>query len=92
MKTNGSSQLRIRLSPAAAKHYADIPPLARSRVISFILNMHAAKVDPAELLSSRHVLVNLGTLLNQSLRTSWGKSSDAQAASELVRVLKGLTS
>jgi hypothetical protein len=85
------TQLRIRLTPEAMSKYKDIPPLARLRVISFLLNAHAKDINLGELLAMRRVLVNLGNLLNQSLKTSWGKSTDAAAASEVVMLLKGLT-
>jgi hypothetical protein len=72
--------------------YKKIPPLARQRLISMILVAEAEKFDLGELLAVRMVLVNLGTLLNQSLRTSWGQTSDGVAASELVGVLRRLVS
>jgi hypothetical protein len=52
-----------------------------------ILAAEAERIDLKELLALRPTLVNLGTLLNQSLRTSWGQSVDGATADELVRVL-----
>jgi hypothetical protein len=91
MNANAPTQLRIRLTPEAMSRYKNVPPLARLRVVSFILNTHAEGIDLGELLAMRKVLVNLGNLLNQSLKTSWGKSTDAAAAIEVVRVWKGIT-
>ena len=91
MSTPAPNQLRIRLTPEAQSRFKDIPPLARLRVVSFILNSHAEGIDLGKLLAMRKVLINLGNLLNQSLKTSWGKSTDAAATSEVVRVWKMLT-
>jgi hypothetical protein len=91
MNATAPTQLRIRLTPEAMRKYKDIPPLARLRVVSFVLQSHAEGIDLRELLAIRKVLINLGILLNQSLKTSWGKSTDGAAASDVVRVWKGLT-
>lgn len=92
MKPVAPTQIRIRLSPEAMAKYQQIPPLARQRLVSLILMAAAERVDLGEVLAMRKVLVNLGTLLNQSLRTSWGLSADGAAASEVVRVLRRLVS
>jgi hypothetical protein len=92
MNAAASTQLRIRLSSEAMAKYKSIPPLARQRLVSMILVAEAEQVDLKELLGLRKVLVNLGTLINQSLRTTWGQTTDGAAASELVRVLRRLVS
>jgi len=89
MNTTAPTQLRIRLTPDALRRYRHIPPLARQRVVAFVLSSHANEIDLVELLAMRKVLINLGNLINQSLKTSWGKSTDAAAASEVVRLMKG---
>jgi hypothetical protein len=92
MTTASPTQLRIRITPQAMVKYRDLPPLARQRVVSMILSAEAERVDLNELLAMRKVLVNLGTLLNQSLRTSWGQATDGTAAADLVGVLRRVVS
>jgi hypothetical protein len=45
-------------------------------------------VDLNELIQSRSQLTSLGVLINQSLRTSWGKSTDGVAMRELLKKLE----
>jgi len=85
-----SKQLRIRLSPGVAARFEALPPLARARAVSMLLGAQSEGVDLPTLLQLRGELARLGTLLNQSLKTSWGRSTDAQAASEVVRILEGV--
>ena len=85
MKTK---QLRIRVSPQIAAQFEGLPPRARGQAVSLVLGAWAGGLDLRELLKLRQVLVNAGNLLNQSLRTSWGKSADAEAAAQLVRLLR----
>jgi hypothetical protein len=47
--------------------------------VSLVLGVWAGGLDLGELLKLRQVVVNTGNLLNQSLRTSWGRTVDAQA-------------
>lgn len=82
-----SSQLRIRVLPKTAARLKKIPPRLRAKVVSLLIESIINKVDLIELLSLRKDLVSLGVLLNQSLRTSWGKSVDGEAASALVTKL-----
>jgi hypothetical protein len=90
MKPITNTQLRIRLSPNATQRYAALPPVARMRVVSLILNAAAMKVDLNDLLSLRRPLVNTGNLLNQSLRLSKGPTANSEATSTVVAALKGL--
>jgi hypothetical protein len=53
-----------------------------------ILTAHSMGIDLAELLPLRRSLMNWGNLLNQSLRTSWGKSVDGEAAAVMVKRLR----
>ena len=76
------------MATAAAKAFEDIPPLARSKVVAMVLADAAGHVDLLSLLELRKTLLNLGALLNQSLATSWGKNCDAQAASNIVKILR----
>ena len=86
----GSEQLRIRLSPGAAARLQELPPIARSRVVSMLLGAQAEGVDLPALLGMRSELTRLGTLLNQSLRTSWGSSTDSLAAERIIKMLEGV--
>jgi hypothetical protein len=83
-----SKQLRIRITDEAGKVYLDLPPLARGRAVSMILLWAARRINLVALLHLRGELVRLGTLLNQSLRTSWGRSCDGEAARKIVKILE----
>jgi len=56
--------------------------------VSLILGAWASGLNLQELLKVRQVVVNTSNLVNQSLRTSWGRTVDAEAASQLVRLLR----
>lgn len=85
MKTK---QLRIRVTHQIAAQFEALPPRARGQAVSLILGARASGLDLQELLKLRQVVVNTSNLLNQSLRTSWGRTVDAEAATELVRLLR----
>jgi hypothetical protein len=85
MKTK---QLRIRLSPQIAAQFEALPPRARGQAVSLVLAAWVSGLDLGELVKIRRVVVNTGNLLNQSLRTSWGRTVDAEAATQLVRLLR----
>jgi len=89
MKTK---QLRIRVSPQVAEQFEALPPRARGQAASLVLGAWASGLDLGELTKIRQVVVNTGNLLNQSLRTSWGRSVDAEAATQLVRLLRRVVS
>ena len=85
---NTTTQLRIRLSKGAASKLLSLPPRARSRIVSFMLGSTNQNLDFNELLQARKELVSLGVLINQALRTSWGKSTDAVAMAALQKRLE----
>jgi hypothetical protein len=85
MKTK---QLRIRLGDEAWKQFYDLPPRARGQAVSLILSAWGLGVNLRELLKVRQDVARATNLLNQSLRTSWGRSADSDAASEMVRLLR----
>lgn len=85
MKTK---QMRIRVSPQIAAQFEALPPRARGQAVSLILGAWAGGLDLQALLKVRQVVVNTSNLVNQSLRTSWGRTVDAEAASQLVRTLR----
>jgi hypothetical protein len=89
---NPSSQLRVRLQPKTAARLKKLPPRLRTKVVSLLIASVIDKVDLTELMKARKELVSLGVLLNQSLRTSWGKKCDEQAADKLLKKLEVLLS
>lgn len=85
-----TSQLRVRLLPNTASRLKKLSPRLRAKVVSLLIESAIQNVDLDALLLARKDLVNLGTLLNQSLRTSWGKNCDEQAATKILKKLGGL--
>ena len=85
MKTK---QLRIRLGDEAWKQFRDLPPRARGQAVSLILGAGGLGVNLRELLRVRQDVARASNLMNQSLKTSWAKSVDAEAASEMVRLFR----
>jgi hypothetical protein len=85
-----SVQLRIRMPRQEATRWLALPPSSRSKAVSLVLSA-AGTCDLNELAAMRRELSSLGTLLNQSLRTSLGKSVNINALNECVSVLKHLT-
>ena len=84
-----SVQLRIRLPRAQATRWLVLPPSARAKAVALVL-ASAGTIDLAELVALRRPLVNLGTLLNQSLRNSLGHSVNEKALKECVSLLSRL--
>jgi hypothetical protein len=89
MKTN-SRQIRIRLPGEEAVRYLALPPRERSIAVAMILRS-VDGIDLKTLVVMRNELVNLGTLINQSLRVSQGKSVNEIALTDAVKLLKTLT-
>jgi hypothetical protein len=85
-----SVQIRIRLPKAKASPWLDIPPVLRSKVVGMVLGA-VGTINLAELASMRRELVNLGTLLNQSLCVSRGRSVDDAALKQCVALLSRIT-
>jgi hypothetical protein len=85
-----SRQLRIRLPKSQAAMWLALPPSVRSKAVAMVLGA-VGNVNLAELASVRRELVNLGTLLNQSLRVSGGRSVDDDALKACVELLSRLT-
>lgn len=82
-----SLQLRIRLSKGSAQRFLALPPRSRSRAVSFLLASVQDGLDLAELLQARRELISLGVVINQSLRLSWGKTTDGVALRALLKKL-----
>jgi hypothetical protein len=89
MKTK---QLRIRLGNEAWQQFHALPPRARGQAVSLILGAWGLGVNLRELLAVRQDVARASNLMNQSLKTSWGKSADGVAASEMVRVFRRVLS
>lgn len=85
---NSNLQIRIRLSKGVASRFASLPPRSRSRAVSFLLASVQEGLDLAELLQARRELISLGVLINQSLRLSWGQSTDGVALHALMKILQ----
>ena len=71
-----------------ASRFASLPPRSRSRAVSFLLASVQEGLDLAELLQARRELISLGVLINQSLRLSWGQSTDGVALRALLKHLQ----
>jgi hypothetical protein len=78
-----TKQIRIRLSKSVADKFLTLPPRLRSKVVSLLISSSNLGLDLNELLGMRRELVSLGTLINQSLKTSWGQTVDATAMRSL---------
>ena len=87
---NASTQLRIRLSDNAARRLLTLPPRARSRAVSLLVTSGIEGINLEALLLARRELASLGSLLNQSLRLSWGESADGDALRGILKKLEGL--
>ena len=88
MKT--SVQLRIRLPQAQAALWLALPPSVRAKAVAMVLGA-TGNINLAELVSMRRELVNLGTLLNQSLCVSRGRSVDDATLKQCVSLLSRIT-
>jgi hypothetical protein len=85
-----STQLRIRMPREKASHWLELPPSSRAKAVAVVLNAWG-EIDLKELVAMRRELVNLGTLLNQSLAASYGQSVDEMSLGQCVSLLKKLT-
>lgn len=80
----------MRLPRDNAARWLTLPPSNRAKAVAMVLNS-AGRIDLAALLAMRRELVNLGTLLNQSLAASRGQSVEEAALTECVEILRNLT-
>jgi len=85
-----NTQVRLRLPREIASGLRVLPVSARHRAVAIMLRAQMEKIDLGALVAMRGELVALGTLLNQSLRTSWGQETDREAAETVVTKLHGL--
>jgi len=56
--------------------------------VSFLLASVQDGLDLTELLQARRELISLGVLINQSLRLSWGQTTDGVALHALLHKLQ----
>ena len=87
MKT--STQIRVRLPRVEAEKWMTLPPTSRAKAVALGLRA-AGNIDLKQLVGMRRELVNLGTLLNQSLEASCGRTVDGNALNECVGLIKKL--
>ena len=85
-----STQIRVRLPSNQAQKWLTLPPSSRAKAVAMVLNA-AGEIDLPELAKMRRELVNLGTLLNQSLAASHGRRVDEITLGQCVSLLKKLT-
>lgn len=85
-----STQIRVRLPQSQAQKWMTLPPTSRAKAVALVLNA-AGEINLAELVKYRRELVNLGTLLNQSLAASHGHRVDEATLGQCVSLLKKLT-
>ena len=71
-----------------ASRLASLPPRSRSRAVAFLLASVQDGLDLTELLQARRELISLGVLINQSLRLSWGQTTDGVALHALLHKLQ----
>lgn len=83
-------QVRLRLPREIASGLRVLPVSARHQAVGIMLRAQMEKIDLTALVAMRGELASLGTLINQSLRTSWGQETDREAAETVVARLKGL--
>ena len=85
-----SIQLRVRLPRSQAARWLALPPPVRAKAVALVMAT-AGNIDLAELAAMRRELINLGTLINQSLKLSHGSTINEAALNECVSLLSRLT-
>jgi len=83
-------QVRLRLGQHAATQLRELPARVRSEVVTLTVNAALAGVPVAQLVGYRQQLVNLGNLINQSLRASRGRVADVVAVERAADVISKL--
>jgi hypothetical protein len=85
-----SVQLRVRLPKAKAALWLALPPSVRAKAVAMVMGA-VGDINLVELAAMRRELVNLGTLMNQSLCVSHGRSVDDDALKACVALLSRIT-
>lgn len=68
-----------------------LSPRARARVVSLVMRAQMTNVAAADLVAAHRNLQQVGHLMNQSLRVSYGKLANVAAVEACVKLLKELT-
>ena len=79
-----NQQLRLRLPSDIAEKLRALPIPVRNQLVAIMLRAQMERIDLFELTAMRKELVSLGTLINQSLRTSWGRETNREAVISVV--------
>jgi hypothetical protein len=85
-----SEQIRIRIPNDIAFKLRSLSISERNQVIAAILRANVHQFDLTALTGMRKELTSLGTLINQSLRTTWGMETNREAAELVIQKLQNL--
>jgi hypothetical protein len=83
-------QIRIRIPNDIAFKLRSLSIPERNQVIAAILRANIHQFDLGVLIGMRKELTSFGTLINQSLRTSWGMETNREAAELVIQKLQNL--
>ncbi len=81
--------LRIRLPRVDAKKWLELPPTSRAKAVALVLRS-AGKIDLNQLVGMRRELVNLATLLDQSLEATSFETVNENVLYECAALIKEL--
>ena len=84
-----SVQLRIRLPRQDCEKWLELPPTSRAKAVALVLRS-AGEIDLKQLVGMRRELINLETLLSQSLEASSAQTVDENVLYECVELIKKL--
>jgi len=85
-----NQQLRLRLPSDIATQLRGVPVPVRNQLVALMLRAQIHKIDLSDLITMRKELASLGTLINQSLRSSWGRETHREAVTAVVAKLQNL--
>lgn len=83
-------QIRVRVPQGVAKNLLDLCPRQRANAVGLLLSEKADGIDLQKLLQADGSLIRIGVLLNQSLRTSGGRSVDLVALQNAIKLINSL--
>jgi hypothetical protein len=85
-----NQQLRLRLPSDIVTHLRGVPIPVRNQLVAVMLRAQIHKIDLPALIALRTELASLGSLINQSLRSSWGRETHREAVTAVVVELQKL--
>ena len=85
-----SVQVRVRVPEGVAKSLLDLAPRQRANALGLLLAEKANGIDLQKLLQADASLIRIGVLMNQSLRTSGGRSVDLVALQNAIKLINSL--